>query len=65
MTLRVYETLMNKGLLETINKLRGLGIEVVFEQENITTSDHGQDLLIAIHAAMAQAESESLSEAIK
>ena len=52
-------------LLETINKLRGLGIEVVFEQEDITTSDHRQDLLIAVHTAMAQAEGESLSEAIK
>jgi len=52
-------------LLETVNKLRGLGIEVVFEQENIRTSDHKQDLLIAVHTAMAQAEGESLSEAIK
>jgi site-specific DNA recombinase len=52
-------------LLGTVNKLRGLGIEVVFEQENIRTSDHRQDLLIAVHTAMAQAEGESLSEAIK
>ena len=52
-------------LLETINKLRGLGIEVVFEQENITTRYHGQDLHIAVHTAMAQAQSEALSEAIK
>jgi len=52
-------------LLETIQKLRGLGIEVRFEQENISTSSNEQDLLIAVHTAMAQAAGESLSEAIK
>lgn len=52
-------------LLETLKRLRDLGIEIVFEQENIRTSRNEQDLLIAVHTAIAQAESEWLSEAIK
>jgi len=41
-------------LLETVQRLRSLGIEVIFEQENISTSSNEQDLLIAAHTAMAR-----------
>ena len=42
-----------------------LGIEVRFEDENISTQENEQDLEIALRTAIAQAESESLSAAIK
>lgn len=52
-------------LLGRINELRTMGIEVIFEQENIRTNENEQDLHIAVRTAIAQAESESLSAAIK
>ena len=52
-------------LLETVTKLKWLGVEVRFEQENISTSDAETELIMSVHAAFAQAESEGLSEAIK
>lgn len=52
-------------LLETVRRLKGLGIEVIFQQENIRTSETENDILIAVLSAIAQAESESTSEAIK
>ncbi|MEW8994437.1 recombinase family protein [Clostridium sp.] len=52
-------------LLETVNKLRSLEIEVIFSQENVSSKDRDSDLVMALSASLAQAESESLSEAIK
>jgi len=52
-------------LLDTVNKLRGLGIEVIFNQENLSSKDRDSDLVMALSASLAQAESESLSAAIK
>lgn len=52
-------------LLEKVNELRVLGIEVIFEQENIATQENEQDFQIAVRTAIAQAESESLTGAIK
>lgn len=52
-------------LLETINKLRWLGIEVIFKQENLSSKDRDSDLIIALSASLSQAERESLSTAIK
>lgn len=52
-------------LLETVNKLRSLGIEVIFNQENVSSKDRDSDLVMALSASLAQAESESLSTAIK
>lgn len=52
-------------LLETVSKLRILGVEVIFEQENISSSDIQNDLMIAVQSAFAQAESESISDNIK
>lgn len=52
-------------LLETVNKLRLLGIEVIFSQENLSSKDRDSDLVMALPASLAQAESESLSAAIK
>lgn len=52
-------------LIETVNKLRLLGIEVIFQRENLTSKDRDSDLFMAVSASIAQAESESLSGAIK
>lgn len=52
-------------LLDTVNKLRGLGIEVIFIKENISSKDRDSDIIMALSASLAQSESESLSEAIK
>lgn len=52
-------------MLETVSRLKGLGIEVIFHQENLRTSEADNDMLIAALGAIAQAESESTGEAIK
>ena len=52
-------------LLETVGRLKGLGIEVIFHQENLRTSEADNDMLISALGAIAQAESESTGEAIK
>ena len=52
-------------LLDTINKLRWLGIEVIFKQENLSSKDRDSDLIMALSASLAQAEGKSLSAAIK
>lgn len=52
-------------LLETVHRMKGLGVEVIFHQENVRTSEAGDDLLISALSAIAQAQSESTSEAIK
>ena len=37
-------------LLEIINKLRWLGIEVIFKQENMSSKDRDRDLIMALSA---------------
>lgn len=52
-------------LLETIRELKGLGIEVVFEKENIKTLSTDGELLLTLLASFAQEEVTSLSQNIK
>lgn len=52
-------------LIDTVNKLRCLGIEVIFNQENISSKDSDNDLIMALSVSLAKSESESLSLAIK
>jgi DNA invertase Pin-like site-specific DNA recombinase len=52
-------------LLETVSRLKGLGVEIIFYQENLRTSEADNDILISALSAIAQAESESTGEAIK
>lgn len=52
-------------LLETVRRLKGLGIEIIFYQENLRTSEADNDIMISALSAIAQAESESTGEAIK
>ncbi len=49
-------------LLETLRELKGFGIEVIFEKDNIRSLTESGELLITLLAAFAQAESQSASE---
>ena len=51
--------------LEALNQLKTLGIRVIFEQEDLDTSNTDSDLMISIIEAIAQAENESRSDNIK
>lgn len=52
-------------LLETVRELKGIGVEVVFEKENISTLSIDGELLLTLLASFAQEESTSLSQNIK
>ena len=49
-------------LLETARELKGLGISVSFEKENIDTMSGDGELMLTILASLAQEESRSVSE---
>lgn len=48
--------------LETVRKLKAHGISVFFEKENIDTGKVSGEMLTAMFASLAQAESESISK---
>ena len=52
-------------LLETARELKGLGISVYFEKENIDTMSGDGELMLTILASLAQEESRSVSENCK
>lgn len=54
-----------KDCLEATRELKSLGISVVFEEQNIDTSVVSGEMLTAIFAACAQAESESISKNVR
>ena len=49
-------------LLETVRELKGLGIDVFFEEQNIHTMSADGELMLTILASYAQEESRSVSE---
>ncbi|RGX56766.1 recombinase family protein [Anaerotruncus sp. AF02-27] len=51
-----------KECMETIRALKAIGVGVCFEEQNIDTSQMSGELLTAMFAAIAQKESESISE---
>lgn len=51
--------------LETVRRLKRLGVEVRFEKENINTLDESGELMITLFASFAQEESRSISENCK
>ena len=53
------------ALLETARELKGLGISVSFEKENIDTMSGDGELMLSILASLAQEESRSVSENCK
>lgn len=52
-------------LLETVRRLKSLGVEVRFEKENINSLSADGELLLTILAGFAQEESRSISENVK
>lgn len=51
-------------MLEGLNKLRVLGVRVIFELEGLDRADTDSALMISIIELIAQAENESRSENI-
>lgn len=51
--------------LDALNKLKALGIRVIFEQEELDTANTDSDLIISVIESLAQAENVSRSENIK
>ena len=51
--------------LTAINKLKAVGIRIIFEQENLDTDEVDSDLMISVMESLAQAENESRSENIR
>ena len=51
-----------KDCLETIRSLKLIGVSVCFEEQNIDTANMGGELLTSVFAAIAQKESESISQ---
>ena len=54
--------------LDTLNytrKLREIGVDVYFEEQNIHSIDPSSDFMISLHGSLAQSESESLSANVK
>lgn len=48
--------------LETVNKLRDLGVVIYFEKEDIWTDDNRFDLFLTVYASFAQQEAVSISK---
>lgn len=51
--------------LETIRKLKDLGIPIIFQKENINTMDASGEMLITILSSLAQQESDSISKNVR
>ena len=51
--------------LDTVRELRGLGISVYFEKENIDTLKQQGEFIITLYSSFAQAESESISANVR
>ena len=50
-----------KECLETVRELRNIGVTVYFEEQGIDTSKMSTEFMAALHASVAQTESESIS----
>ena len=51
--------------IETIRKLRSLGVAVYFEKENINTQSSAGELMLTILGSIAQAEAEAVSSNLR
>lgn len=52
-------------ILDALNQLKPFGVRVIFEQEELDTTNTDSDLMISIVEAIAEAENESRSDNIK
>ena len=51
--------------LETVRELKAVGVEVIFEKENLHTFDPKCEVMLTIMSSLAQEESRSISENIR
>lgn len=51
--------------LQTVRDLKAIGVEVIFEKENIRTMDKQCEVLLTIMSSLAQEESRSISENVR
>lgn len=51
--------------LQTVRKLKAVGVEVIFEKENLHTMDPKCEVMLTIMSSLAQEESRSISENVK
>jgi site-specific DNA recombinase len=52
-------------VLELVRELKSLGVEIIFERENISTFDGDGELMLTVLSSFAQEESKSTSENLK
>ena len=52
-------------LLQTVRELKDIGVEVIFEKENISTLSGDGELMLTVLSSFAQEESRSASENVK
>ena len=52
-------------LLATVRELRERGVKIFFEKENIDSLDSKCDMVLSIHASLAEEESRSISTNIR
>lgn len=52
-------------MLRALRELRGLGVDVCFEEENLWLHDERMEMLITVFCAFAQSESEDMSQNIR
>lgn len=51
--------------LQTVRKLKAIGVEVIFEKENLHTFDPKCEMMLTIMSSLAQEESRSISENVR
>jgi len=52
-------------VLKVVRELKSLGVEIIFEKENISTFDGDGELMLTVLSSFAQEESKSISENLK
>lgn len=51
--------------LSALNRLKAVGVRLIFEQENLDTDEVDSNLMISVMESLSQAENESRSENIR
>lgn len=52
-------------LIETVRRMKGPGIEVIFHQKNVRTCEAGNDLLISALSTIVQAQNKHILKIIE
>ena len=51
--------------IKYIREMKSIGVTIIFEKENINTSEMTSEMMVALYSVFAQAESESISNNVK